>query len=255
MRKHQVRAHRDRKRPHLQFVVNTKEGGKRSRQFFETKKAAQTFAQQKDIELLNGGMEAAQFPSALRVMAGEAAKMLAPFGKTIREAVNFYLPHLQAMNRTCTFRALADELLSVKAKEGASSRYLGDLRSRLGQFATSMGEKSVAAITAQEVDEWLRSLDVSATTRNNFRRVLIVAFNFALDPGYCVMNPAEKSAKAKVIEGKVGILTVSQTARLLEGSPRELLPGVVFAGCCRAGLGRFRGLGAFLLNSRNILTF
>lgn len=241
MRKHRVRPYRDRERPDLKFVVNTKEGGKRSRKFFETKNAAQTFAQQKDIELLNGGMEAAQFPSALRVMAGEAAKALSPFGKTISDAVNFYLPHLQAMNRTCTFRALTDELLSVKAKDGASSRYLGDLRSRLGQFATSMGEKSIAAITAREVDEWLRSLDVSATTRNNFRRVLIVAFNFALDRGYCVMNPVEKSAKAKVIEGKVGILTVSQTARLLEASPRELLPFVAigaFAGLRRAELER-----------------
>jgi integrase len=241
MGKHKVRPYRDSKRPHLQFVVNTKEGGNRSRQFFETKKAAQTFAQQKDIELLNGGMEAAQFPSALRVMAGEASATLSPFGKTIMDAVNFYLPHLQAMNRTCTFRALTDELLSVKAKDGASSRYLGDLRSRLGQFATSMGEKSVAAITAREVDEWLRSLSVSATTRNNFRRVLIVAFNFAVDRGYCVTNPAEKSAKAKVIEGKVGILTVSQTARLLEASPRGFLPFVAigaFAGLRRAELER-----------------
>jgi len=241
MKKHRVRPYRDSKRPHLQYVVNTKESGKRSRIFFETKKDAQTFAQEKDIELLNGGLEAAQFPSALRVMAAEAAKILSPFGRTIRDAVDFYLPHLQAMNRTCTVRALADELLKVKKKDGVSSRYLSDLRSRLGQFATSMEGKSMAAITAREVDEWLRALDVSPTTRNNFRRVLIVAFNFAVDRDYCVMNPAEKSAKAKVIESKVGILTVSQTARLLEASPRELLPFVAigaFAGLRRAELER-----------------
>src|SRR5260370_42511122 len=104
-----------------------------------------------------------------------------------------------------------------------------------------MEGKRVAAITAREVDEWLRALDVSATTRNNFRRVLIVAFNFAVDRGYCVSNPAEKSAKAKVVEGKVGILTVSQTARLLEASPRELLPFAAigaFAGLRRAELER-----------------
>jgi integrase len=87
----------------------------------------------------------------------------------------------------------------------------------------------------------LRSLGVSATTRNNFRRVLIVAFNFAVDRGYCITNPAKKSAKAKVIEGKVGILTVSQTARLLEVSPRELVPFVAigaFAGLRGAELER-----------------
>jgi hypothetical protein len=108
------------------------------------------------------------FPSALRVMAREAATTLAPFGKNIRDAVGFYLPYLQAMNRTCTFRTLTDELLIAKKKDGASARCLGDLRSRLGQFAASMGNKTVASLTAMEVDEWLRALEVSATTRNNF---------------------------------------------------------------------------------------
>jgi len=234
MRKHKVRPYRDNNRPHLKFVVNTKEGGKRTRQFFETKKDAETFVQQKNIELLNGGAEAAQFPSALRIMAGEASSLLAPFGKNIMDAVTFYMPHLKAMNRTCTFRALTDELLTVKAKDGASSRYLGDLRSRLGQFAASMKDKSVAAITAREVDEWLRSLDVSPTTRNNFRRVLIVAFNFAVDRGYSVTNPAEKSAEAKEIKRSAGILSVSQAADLLSNCDSKIVAAIA--------LGLFAGL-------------
>src|SRR5438876_581984 len=100
MRKHRVRPYRDSGRPHLKFVVNTREEGKRARQFFETKKAAKTFAQQRDIELLNGGLEAAQFPSALRVMASEASSLLSPFGKNIMDAVAFYMPHLKALNRS-----------------------------------------------------------------------------------------------------------------------------------------------------------
>jgi integrase len=241
MRNHKVRPYRDSQRPHLKFVVNVKEEGKRCRSFFETKREADTFAEQKNIELLNGGIEAAQFSSALRVMAREAATTLAPFGKNIRDAVKFYLPHLQAMNRTCTFQALTDELLIAKKKDGASVRYLGDLRSRLGQFAASMGTKTVASITAREVDEWLRSLKVSATTRNNFRRVLIVAFNFAQTGGYCVGNPAKTSAKAKEVETAVGILTVDETTRLLTSAPATLLPYVAigaFAGLRRAELER-----------------
>jgi integrase len=241
MRKHRVREYNDKRRPHLKYVVNTKEGGKRSRQFFETKKEAETFAQKKNIELLNGGIEAAQFPSAIRVMASEATKVLQPFGKTIIDAVEFYLPHLQASNRTCSFKQLAGELVEVKHKDGASSRYLADLRSRLGQFAGAMGEKSVSAITATEVDDWLRALSVLATTRNNFRRVLIVAFNFARGRGYCVTNPAEESSKAREVEGVVGILSVGQTARLLEVADTELVPFIAigaFAGLRRAELER-----------------
>lgn len=241
MRKHKVCPYRDSRRPHLKYVVNFREEGKRSRSFFETKKEADTFAEQKNIELLNGGIEAAQFPSALRVMAREAATTLAPFGKNISDAVKFYLPHLQAMNRTCIFPVLTDELLIAKKKDGASLRYLGDLRSRLGQFAASMGNKTVASITVREVDEWLRALQVSATTRNNFRRVLVVAFNFAFQHGYCSGNPAEKTALAKVVETPVGILSVEQTQGLLESTAHELVPFVAigaFAGLRRAELER-----------------
>src|SRR5438046_1853887 len=135
MRPHRVREYNDKRRPNLKYVVNTKEGGKRARRFFETKKEADTFGQQKNVELLNGGQEAARFPSALRVMASEASHLLSPFGKNIIDATRFYLPHLEATNRSCTLRTLTDELITAKKKDGASQRYIGDLRSRLGQFA------------------------------------------------------------------------------------------------------------------------
>ncbi|MEP7250479.1 MAG: site-specific integrase, partial [Spartobacteria bacterium] len=174
--------------------------------------------------------------------------MLEPFSVTVRDAVNFYLPHLQAMNRTCTAAQLVEELLKIKRADGASARYLSDLKSRLGQFAETFNGKPVAEITSREVDQWLRSLSerdsgrpLAATTRNNFRRVLIVAFNFAHEQGYCVSNPAQKSAKAKLVEGVVGILTVEQTASLLESSSPALVPFLAvgaFAGLRRAELER-----------------
>jgi integrase len=233
MRNHKVRSYRDNRRPHLKYVVNVKEDGKRSRSFFETKKEADTFAELKNVELWNGGIEAAQFSSALRVMAREAATALAPFGKNIRDAVNFYLPHLQATNRSCGFRALTDELLEVKAKDGASARYLGDLRSRLRQFGATFNAVNVSDITAITVDEWLRALDVGPTTRNNFRRVLIVAFNYAKFRGYCLTNPAKESTQAKEIKTAARILTVQQAADLLTHSEAEILPAIalgLFAG-------------------------
>jgi hypothetical protein len=44
----------------------------------------------------------------------ECAEKLQPFGAAIRDAVNFYVPHLRARNRTKTAAALVDELLTVK---------------------------------------------------------------------------------------------------------------------------------------------
>jgi integrase len=143
---------------------------------------------------------------------------------------------------------LVAELLRVKAADGASGRYLSDLRSRLGQFGADFDGKPVAEITSTEVDHWLRSLSdtatgkpLAATTRNNFRRVLIVAFNFARERGYSAGNPAEKSARAKVVESAVGIRTVEETARLLESASSQLIPYIpigAFAGLRRAELER-----------------
>src|SRR5262249_23788199 len=65
--------------------------------------------------------------------------------------------------------------------------------------------------------------------------------NFASERGYCVGNPAARTARAKVIETAIGILTVDQTARLLENAPAELVPYVAigaFAGLRRAELER-----------------
>jgi len=223
-------------------------GKGRNRRIFKDKSEADTFLEEKLIEQENYGIAGTSFTERQRAEYRECCELLSPYSVTLRDAVNFYLPHLEARNRSCTAAELVDELVQVKAADGASERYLGDLRSRLGQFAATFNGKPVAEITANEIDGWLRSLSdkesgkpLAATTRNNFRRVLIVAFNFGRTRGYCVSNPAEKSDKAKVVESVVGILTVEQTAALLESAAASLLPYVAigaFAGLRRAELER-----------------
>jgi integrase len=229
-------------------VTWPKIGKGRNRQFFKDKAEAETVLEKKLIEQENFGTAGLSFSDRQRAEYLECAEKLQPFGVTIRDAVNFYVPHLRALKRTCSAAELVSELLKVKEADGASERYLSDLRSRLTQFSDAFDGKPVAEITSPQIDEWLRSLSdkqtgkrLSPVTRNNFRRVLIVAFNFAVGRGYCVGNPAEQSAKAKEIQSAVGILTVDQTARLLENAAPELLPYIsigAFAGLRRAELER-----------------
>jgi integrase len=229
-------------------VTWPKIGAGRNRRFFKDRREAETFLQSKQIEQENYGTAGTSFNEKQRAEYLECAESLKPFNATIRDAVNFYLPHLHATTRTCTAAELVDEILKAKEADGASERYLSDLRSRLTQFSESFNGKPVAEITSAQVDQWLRSLSdketgkrLSPVTRNNFRRVLIVAFNFARERGYSAGNPAEKSARAKVIESAIGILTVEETARLLENAAPELVPYVAigaFAGLRRAELER-----------------
>jgi integrase len=227
MRTAKVRSYHDKQRPHLKFVVSYKRNGKRARSFFENKKVAQTFAQLKNNERLIGETD--------------GAKQLAKFGKTIADAIAFYLPHLEASNRSCTFAELLAELLPAKAKDGASAAYITDLRCRLGQFASVFGNRLVSEIRTDEIDDWLRGLSVSAVSRNNSRRALRTAFSFAVKRKYCLDNEVAKTAKAKEPQTDIGILTISEAASLLENAAPDVLPYLaigLFAGLRRAEIER-----------------
>ena len=132
-------------------------------------------------------------------------------------------------------------MLAAKKADGAFAKYLGDLRSKLRRFAAAFGDELVAAISTKEVDAWLRSLPVSAITRNNFRRMLVTFFSHAISLGYAVANPAAKTARAKEADAPIGILTVDQAGDLLANATDQVLPHIaigLFAGLRRAELER-----------------
>jgi Phage integrase central domain len=210
-RKIAVRRYSDRNRPHFKFVVNYREAGNRRRRFFESKEQASAFAAFKNAELKRNGVEGAEFPTSLRVMAQNAIDQLKPFGKTITDAVQHYVAHLKASEKSCTGVQLVKELVAAKERDGASQRHLDDLRSRLNIFAEKFDGQPVATITSAEIDDWLRSLSVSPVTRNHYRRLIVLAFNFAVQRGYASDNPAEKTAKAKEPKADIGILTITQS--------------------------------------------
>ena len=240
-RRIRVRKYSDSNRPHLKFVVNHREAGKRKRAFFETKAEADTFAGNRNIELKNSGREGAEFPTALRVMAQECKDALSEYGKTIKQATDFFVVHLKASAKSCTAVQLVDELVAAKKADGASKRHVDDLDSRLNIFAEKFDGQPVATITSAEIDDWLRSLDVKAATRNHYRRLIVLAFNYAVKRGYSADNPAKKTDKAKERGGDIGILSVAESGRLLESATPDILPYVaigLFAGLRRAELER-----------------
>src|SRR5437773_10267097 len=166
-RKITVRKYNDEHRPQLKFVVNFAEAGKRKRKFFEAKEPANAFAAFKNAELKTHGMNHAEFPEQLRVTAQNAIEQLKPFGKTISDAVQHYVKYLAASAKSCTAVQLVKELVEAKKADGASQRHLSDLSSRLGIFAEKFDGQMVATITTREMDDWLRSLRVSAVARNH----------------------------------------------------------------------------------------
>ncbi|MEI7775872.1 MAG: tyrosine-type recombinase/integrase [Verrucomicrobiota bacterium] len=228
-----LKRYNDSNRPTLKFVVNFRENGQRTRRFFETKRGAETFVQQKTIELQNQGREGVEFPSWLRIMAGECNDLLEPFGKTIRHAVDHYVTFLRASAKSCIVSDLAEQMLIAKKADGVSTSHFHDLKCRLKKFCADFGNQNAATVSTREVDGWLRGLDLAPQGRNNYRSALRSLFNFAVKRSYATTNPAASTEKAKVVSGPPGILTVAQTVALLNACEADTLPFVaisLFAG-------------------------
>ena len=167
------------KHPRLKFVVRSKISGKWERKFFQTKVEAQTFVQLKETELLNQGKEGATFPSWLRVMAQRENDRLKPFGKTLTDATEFYLRHLEATSRSVPIEQATRELLQNRKASGLSERYVYEMDLKLRRFYNDFPDRCIAEITTADVDTWLENLSLAPGSRNTFRRDLNTLFSFA----------------------------------------------------------------------------
>ncbi|MBX3751767.1 MAG: tyrosine-type recombinase/integrase [Opitutaceae bacterium] len=222
-------------------VEGLRVAGKRTRKFFPTRRAAETWLRKTLARIRKEGEGAIHMPEQLRVEAVACAERLRPYGKTLTEATDHFLAHLAAIQRSCTVTTLVAEFRASKEQDGASTRYLNDLKHRLGCFEGEFGNRIVADILPSEIDDWLRGLKAAAQTRNNFRTVLGTLFEFAMLRGYASGNPTVKIAKAKVVRGAPEIFTPEQMQTLLAKAAREFIPYLAigaFAGLRSAELER-----------------
>jgi integrase len=216
------------------ILVDARIGAKGERRFFENKAAAQGWAELCRVARKNEGNSAFKLSAQSRADAGVALKLLAPINVTLQEAAKFYLRHAVTATGDKTIHEVINELLHVKKAANLSPRYLEDLRCRLGIFARTFGAEKVIDVSQQQVDDWLIALPYGAVTKNNFRCLVGVFFNYAKDRKYVLDVPISKQSKVAIKRGKPGILTVEECSRLLSAADDEILPALA--------LGLFAGL-------------
>ena len=131
----------------------------RLRRTFADHAEAETFADLKRIERRNRGAAGVSMPEKLRADALEAARLLEPVSAT-----SFWM-WFASMSGTSswwieseTVSNAVEALLAAKKIDGASKRYLKDLRSRLRRFAETFGERKLADLGPGEIADWLRAL-------------------------------------------------------------------------------------------------
>lgn len=219
--------------PTFKWRASYIENGKYKSKGFKTKAKAEKWAEEREAEALIHGT-GDSLTAAERAAVIETRESLAELGVSVREALNHALDHFRQVRKSVTVEELIDKFIDAKRKAGRSNRYLQDLDSRLGRFKKHFGDRIVATISGDEIEDWLHELKLAPVTTNNFRRVLIVAFNYAISKKYCEGNPAEETEKSKEIESDVEILTPEETNRLLIAADERILPAIA--------IGAFAGL-------------
>ena len=162
---------------------------------------------------------------SLSVMAAEYSKI---FGNIVRRAT---VPEAVA------------ELIKIREQDGASVKYLGQLRTTLNRFAAKF-TGPIMEITGPDVDAWLRSLKIAPVTRNSMLRCIKVLFSFAKAQNYL---PREKATAVELIQqvrvklDDVVLFTPEQMTTLLHHASPDLAPILAigaFAGIRMAELNR-----------------
>ncbi len=133
------------KHPRYSYVVYRIADGRRVEQaYFQSERAANSHAYTENIRLKNEGLEGQIVGPELRGQAIEANRRLAPYGKSLRDAVDFYELHLKSQDslRQIKLEPFVKEFLKAKEegktgkkRRNAKPRYLGTLRVPLGAIA------------------------------------------------------------------------------------------------------------------------
>jgi len=203
------------------FLLDLRPWGK-GRMFFETRTEADAERRRQETTLKRHGSEAMALPQHEISDFIRSRKTLAVYGKTINDATRFYVDHLERVRRcNTTVAQLADEVLRAKQRDGRASMYLADLRKRLARFCADFGNRPIASITVEEVDNWLRDLPLSPKSRANFRANIGVIFSYAVSRRMLDFNPVLHTAKPKLPDNPPEIFTVDELRALLDAALRE----------------------------------
>ena len=199
----------------------------KGRRFFKTKAEAEAERLRQTTTLARHGREAVGLPPGELSAIIEARKKLSAHGRTLTEAAAFFLDYLERIRRcNVAIAELSREVVEAKRKDGRAPMYVADLKKRLTRFCADFGERPIAGITVEELDDWLRGLDCSPKTRMNFRANVGVLFSYAEKRGMIENNPILRTARPKLADLPPEIFTVDELTDLLNAAAKRA-PDVV----------------------------
>jgi len=222
-----VYPYRDKSQPNTKWKVDgTAPDGRRVRRFFKTKIEAEAFALDRNREVQAVGALAMTLADDQRVEAAKCYELLSETGKSLTDAVQFYLKHLAETERSVLVKESIAEFLEEKGRLGLSGRHMSNLRYQFRPLVEKFGSRKLAAISRKEMDAWLTGRRLIPTSFKCAHTHLSMLFNHAVKAGYVSKNIMHDIAVPKAKSSPPGILTPLGARRLIELC-RELHPDIL----------------------------
>jgi integrase len=232
------KTHAQRKVKGYRWIVETRIGGKRGRKFFRHDEAEERDKFITDetarVSAVAKSDRALVTDEALLTEAAQAHKALHPHGKSLSDAVSFYVRHLEAMAKhdATTISTVVKRFLDEKEREGISEVHRTDLKNRIARFEISFGKTPIGSIHRNDIAAWLNDLPLAPQSKINFRRILGNLFSYAVRAGNIEVNPVLATSPPKSRRKRAVILTPVEVEKLLNSSTADTVPALVLMSFC-----------------------
>jgi integrase len=206
--------------------------GKRKRLFFRTRAEAELELARLKIVLRKEGDAGAQLGAEGRIEAVRCTERLARFGKTLTDATDYLLTHLEREEKarvTLTVDKLLSERLAKLESIGRSKIHIEDTRIYLSRFALEFGMRPAGSITAPEIETWLDSLSFGPQSYNNHLVRLNGLFAFGIKRGLLTQNPVTQIERKNLPPAQTQIIAPGKLQRLLDAAPFGLVPALAIS--------------------------
>jgi integrase len=210
--------------------------GKRQRYYFRTEKAAKQEANERNAEITSVGSND-QLPHSLRIQAFEASRRLEPFGKTISDATEFYIRHLERLKSSISFSELEKRVnteIERRMNHGEiSERHAETATYVLRKLKARFGDRLIKTLEGSELKAWITGLPLTAKTRNRILGYSRSVFALAKEWGLLDVNPlADVSGfrQRKNGDAEIQVLTVQELKALFKNADSRLIPYIAIGG-------------------------
>jgi integrase len=217
--------------------------GKHRRKQFRTFADAKNYAELKQVEKRNYGMQSLKLTDELRLDALAAANELKGTGVSLLDAAREYRRLYLPADDAISIDLLVDQFLTWMEKTPHKLRrgkkaYPGpyrdatkrDARLRLNAFADDMGSRAAVTITADDITGWLDSKDFSPTRWEDNLRSISMMYTWAGRTGNPLAGCANPAKGIQILakqKSNPAIFTPKQTHKVfswLEENRPECIP-------------------------------